>query len=317
MISYIVRRLLMTIPLLFGISILSFGIIQAAPGDPTTLLLAPDISAADKQAFIEAYGLDDPVYIQYLRWLGQMAQGNFGTSLIHQGVQVSDLIMARLPNTLLLMASSFFLAFLISIPFGVLSASKPYTLRDYSITTASFLGIATPNFWLGLILIMFLAVRHNWFPAGGITTIGGSGGFWDLIHHLILPAFVLATADMAGLVRYSRSSMMEVLNQDYIRTARAKGFKNRKVIYKHGLRNGLIPVITIVGLILPSFIGGSVVVEKIFNWPGIGLLFIDSAFQRDYPVIMALTMITATLVVLGNLLADILYAVIDPRIEYK
>ncbi|HEX6922255.1 MAG TPA: ABC transporter permease [Bacillales bacterium] len=317
MTSYIIRRVIMTIPLLLGISIFSFGIIQLAPGDPTSLMLDPNVSQADRQAFIEAYGLNDPVYVQYFRWLGHMVQGDFGTSLIRQGVPVSEMIMDRLPNTLLLMGSSFFLAFLISIPFGVLSASKPYTLTDYSVTTASFFGIATPNFWLGLLLIMLFAVQVNWFPAGGLATLNEPFSIWDRIHHLILPAFVLATADMASLVRYTRSSMIDVLNQDYIRTARAKGFKKWKVVYKHGLRNGLVPVITIVGLILPSFIGGSVVVEKVFNWPGIGLLFIDSAFQRDYPVIMAITMISATLVVIGNLVADILYAVFDPRIEYK
>lgn len=317
MVSYIIRRLILTIPLLFGISIISFGIMQAAPGDPTTLLLSPNISHADKMAFIHAYGLDKPWYIQYIKWLVQMLHGNFGESLIHQGVSVTSLIEARLPNTLMLMAVSFIMAFVVSIPFGIISASKRYSISDYTVTFFSFVGVATPAFWLGLVLIMYLAVQHAFFPAGGISTIGAPFSIWDRIHHLILPAFVLAIADMAGLVRYTRSSMIDVLNQDYIRTARAKGFKNRKVIYKHGLRNGLIPVITLIGLILPSFIGGAVVVEKIFNWPGIGLLFVDSAFQRDYPVLMALTMISATMVVLGNLLADILYAVFDPRIEYK
>ncbi|WP_243292222.1 ABC transporter permease [Bacillus sp. FJAT-47783] len=316
MIAYIIRRILLTIPLMFGISILSFGIVHLAPGEPGALMMNPDISYEDRQAFIEDYGLNDPIHIQYIRWMGNILQGDFGDSLIQQGVPVSELIMDRLPNTLLLMVVSSLLAIMIAIPFGVWSASKPYTLTDYSVTTASFLGIATPNFWLGLVLIMFFSVQLGWFPSGGVATLNEPFSLWDRLHHLILPAFVLATADMASLTRYTRSSMMDVLDQDYIRTARAKGFKQRKVVYKHGLRNGLIPVITILGLMLPSFIGGAVVTEKIFNWPGLGLLFIDATFERDYPIIMAITMISAVLVLIGNLIADILYAVTDPRIEY-
>ncbi|WP_027723893.1 ABC transporter permease [Tuberibacillus calidus] len=316
MITYIIRRILVSIPLLLGISILSFLIIQLAPGDPTSLFLDPNIKPEDREAFIEAYGLNDPVYIQYFHWLWQILHGNFGQSLIMHGIPVSELILGRLPNTLLLMVSSAVLAFIISIPFGVLSATKPYTLTDYTVTTASFIGVATPSFWIGLVLLMFFAVKFPIFPSGGVATLNAPFSIWDRLHHLILPAFVLAASDMAGLTRYTRSSMLDVLRQDYIRTARAKGFNSRKVVYKHGLRNALIPVVTIVGLIIPSFIGGAVVVENIFGWPGIGNLFLNAAFQRDYPVIMALTMISATLVVIGNLISDILYAIIDPRIEY-
>lgn len=317
MISYIMRRVLLTIPLLIGISMVSFGIIHLAPGDPiSTMMDDVGITPEDKERFMEEYGLNDPIPIQYIRWFGNVIQGDFGTSLINQGIPVSELILARLPNTLMLMGVSSLIAILIAVPIGIWSARKPYTLRDYSITTFSFLGIATPNFWLGLVLLIFLSVQLGWFPSGGVATLNAPFSIWDRIHHLILPAFVLATADMASLTRYTRSSMMEVLSQDYIRTARAKGFKENKVVYKHGLRNGLIPVITIIGLMIPSFIGGAVVTEKIFSWPGIGLLFIDATFQRDYTLIMAITMISATLVVIGNLIADILYAVFDPRIEY-
>jgi peptide/nickel transport system permease protein len=316
MVSYIIRRTLGAIPLLFGITVISFLIIKMAPGDPSSLLLDPNISPADRERFMEKYGLNDPLPVQYVKWVGNMLQGDFGTSLIRKGVPVSEMIMNRLPNTLLLMVVSTIIAMLISIPFGVLSATRPYTKIDYTVTVASFVGLATPNFWLGLILIMVFAVHLKWFPTGGVATLNAPFSIWDRIHHLILPAFVLASADMASLTRYTRSSMLEVIKQDYIRTARAKGLKERKVIYKHGLRNGLIPIITIFGLLLPTFIGGSVVVEKIFGWPGIGLLFIDSAFQRDYPVLMALTVISAVFVVIGNLIADILYAIFDPRIEY-
>jgi peptide/nickel transport system permease protein len=316
MITYIVRRIMMAIPLLFGITILSFGIIQIAPGDPTALMIDPMIRDKDLVAYKELYGLNDPTYVQYLKWVGNMIQGNFGDSLIRQGVAVNELIMARLPNTLLLMLVSTILAIFISIPIGIISATKQNSLADYTFTFFSFLGIATPNFWIGLVLIMFLSVHLGWFPTGGVATLNEPFSIWDRIHHLILPSIVLATADVAGLTRYIRSSMLDVLKQDFIRTARAKGFKQKKVVYKHALRNGLIPVITIFGLMLPSFIGGSVVVEKIFGWPGIGMLFFDAAFQRDYPVIMAITVIASALVVIGNLLADILYAIFDPRIEY-
>ncbi|MCF6136716.1 ABC transporter permease [Pseudalkalibacillus berkeleyi] len=316
MLSYIIRRVLMAIPLLIGISILSFGIIHLAPGDPTALMMDPNIKPEDMEAYKEKYGLNDPTHIQYLKWVGNMLQGDFGQSLIRQGTDVSFLIAQRLPNTLFLMLVSTALAIIISIPFGIFSARKPYSLTDYSVTFTSFLGLATPNFWIGLVLIMFFSVQLGWLPTGGIATLNEPFSLIDRLNHLILPAFVLATADMAALTRYTRTSMLEVLKQDYIRTARAKGFKENKVVYKHGLRNGLIPVITIFGLLLPSFFAGTVIVEKIFNWPGIGLLFIDAAFQRDYPVIMAVTVITAALTVIGNLIADILYAVFDPRIEY-
>ncbi|HYK73741.1 MAG TPA: ABC transporter permease [Pseudoneobacillus sp.] len=316
MISYIFRRVMSSIPLLFGITVISFVIMQMAPGDPISLMVDPTISHEDRQKFIEEYGLDDPVHVQYIKWLGNMVQGDFGESLVRKGMPVSELIWARLPNTLLLMVVATLFAMLVSIPFGVLSATRPYTKLDYTISTTSFVGLATPGFWLGLVLIMVTAVHLKWFPTGGISTLNSPFSIWDRIHHLILPAFVLASADMAGLTRYTRSSMLDVIKQDFIRTARAKGFSEGRVIVKHGIRNGLIPVITMFGLMIPGFIGGSVVVETVFSWPGLGKLYIDHAFMRDYPVVMALTVITAVFVVIGNLIADILYAIFDPRIEY-
>ncbi|MBP2241166.1 peptide/nickel transport system permease protein [Cytobacillus eiseniae] len=316
MVSYIIRRTLMAIPLLLGITILSFAIIKAAPGGPVSMLMDPSMKPSDREKFEEKYGLNEPVHIQYFKWLGNMAQGDFGNSLIKRGVPVSELIMNRLPNTLLLMLVSTILAAIVAIPFGIYSAMRPYTKIDYTVTVGSFLGVATPNFWFGLMLIMVLSVNLGWFPTGGVSTLNAPFSLWDRIHHLILPAFVLATADMAALTRYTRSSMLDVLKQDYIRTAMSKGFMEKKVVLKHGLRNGMIPIITLFGLMLPSFIGGAAITEKIFAWPGIGSLFIDSAFQRDYPVIMALTVVSAILVVVGNLLADIMYAIFDPRIEY-
>ncbi|MBP3041155.1 ABC transporter permease [Bacillaceae bacterium Marseille-Q3522] len=316
MISYIIRRTLMAIPLLFGITVLSFLIMQMAPGDPQSLLIDPSLKPEDKAALAEKYGFNDPVYVQYGRWLGNMVQGDFGTSLIRRGVPVSEMIMNRLPNTLLLMISSTLIAFIIAIPFGIISAMRPYSKLDYTVTVTSFLGVAVPSFWFGIILIMFFSLNLAWFPVGGAATLNQPFSILDRLHHLILPAFVLAAGDTAALTRYTRSSMLDVLGQDYIRTAKAKGFKEKKVVVKHGFRNGMIPIITLFGLMLPNFIGGAAITESIFSWPGIGQLFIDAAFQRDYPVIMALTVISAVLVIIGNLLADILYAVFDPRIEY-
>ena len=302
--------------MLIGITIISFAIIKAAPGGPTSLLIDPGLKPEDRIKFEKKYGLNDPFYVQYGKWLGNMLKGDFGTSLIRRGVPVSKMIMNRLPNTLLLIGASTLIAFLIAVPLGIFSSMRPYTKLDYTITVGSFLGVATPSFWLGLMMIMLFGVKLGWFPTGGVATLNAPFSVWDRLHHLVMPAIVLATADMAALTRYTRSSMLDVLQQDYIRTAKSKGLNERTVVLKHGLRNGLIPIITLFGLMLPSFIGGAAITEAVFSWPGIGRLFIESAFARDYPVIMALTVISATLVVIGNLIADILYAIFDPRIEY-
>jgi peptide/nickel transport system permease protein len=313
--AYLTRRLLMMIPILVGISLVSFAIMYVAPGQPAVMNLDPTIPMEARARQIEELGLNRPAHVQYVQWLGSVVRGDFGTSFSRR-IPVTEMVLERLPNTLLLMAASAIMAILIAIPLGVISARKQYTTLDYSVTFGAFLGLATPNFWLGLMLIMLFSVQLGWTPVGGVSTLGAEFSVFDRLHHLILPAIVLATADMAGLMRYTRSSMLEVLQQDYIRTARAKGLSERTVIYKHGLRNGLIPIVTVFGLMLPTFIGGSVIVESLFNWPGIGKLFIDSVFERDYPVIMAITMLGAVLTVCGNLIADLLYAMLDPRIEY-
>lgn len=314
---YIIRRLLQSIPLLLGITIISFFMMYLAPGGPTDVLMDPKIKPEDRERMIEALGLNEPPWIQYGKWLLHFLQGDWGMSFIRK-VPVMELILDRLPQTLWLMGSSFLFAAVLSIPIGILAARKKNSWMDYTSAFFAFLGLATPNFWLGILLIMTFSVFLNWLPAGGIHGfMQDSQGIGDFIQHLILPAITLGTADMAGLTRYTRSSMLEVLGQPYMNTARSKGLKEWWVVYKHGLRNGLIPVITVFGLSLPSFFGGAVIVEKIFSYPGIGLLFLDAVFQRDYPVIMAITTISAILVVVGNLIADILYAVLDPRIEYK
>lgn len=315
MLRYALRRIAMMIPILLGISVISFAIMYAAPGQPAVLNLDPSISVQDRARQIEALGLNEPVHVQYLKWLGNVATGNFGTSFSRR-IPVTEMILERLPNTLLLMVAAAALAIAVAIPIGVLSARKQYTGVDYAVTAGAFLGLATPSFWLGLMLIMVFSVQLGWTPVGGVATIGADFSVLDRLRHLVLPAVVLATADMAAITRYTRSSMLEVLHQDYIRTARAKGLRERTVVYKHGLRNGLIPIVTIVGLMLPTFVGGAVIVESLFSWPGIGKLFIDSVFERDYPVIMGITMLGALMTVVANLVADLLYAMLDPRIEY-
>lgn len=314
--TYLLRRILQAIPLLIGITMVSFLIMNLAPGGPASMQLDPKMTQEDRDRAIQNLGLDKPLPIQYVNWLKRILVGDWGDSYV-RNTDTMELILSRLPFTFLLMGVSFLIAAMISIPFGVMSATKQYSLTDYSTTFASYFGLATPNFWLGLMLIMIFAVKLGWLPAGGVATLNAPFSLSDRILHLILPAFVLASADMASTTQFTRSSMLEVIRQDYIRTARAKGLRNNVVIYKHSLRNALIPVVTIWGLSLPSFFSGALITEKVFGWPGIGTLFIDSIFMRDYPIIMALLTISAVLVVLGNLLADILYAVLDPRIDYK
>lgn len=315
MFNYLVRRLLSVLPILLGISLISFAMMHLSPGKPAVMTMDPTITAEARERQLEALGLNEPLPLQYIKWIGGVVKGDFGLSYTERR-PVMDMILERLPNTLLLMLVATILAILVSIPLGIIQARKRGSGADYGITVASFAGLALPNFWFGLMLLMLFSVQLGWTPVGGVATLGGDFSILDRLHHLILPALVLATSDTAALTRYTRSSMMDVLNQDYIRTARAKGLVERTVVYKHGLRNGLIPIVTIFALMLPTMIGGSVVVETIFSWPGIGRLFISAVFQRDYPVVMAITMIGALLTVMGNLLADICYALLDPRIEY-
>lgn len=319
---YLLRRIIMTIPILIGVSMLSFGIMYFAPGKPAfinTLALDPNVSQEALQKQLDALGLNDPVPVQYARWLKNFVQGDMGTSFIRKR-PVNTMISERLGNTMLLTSISLLFALIIAVPIGIYSAYKPYSVADIAATNVSFLGLATPDFWLGLMLIMVFSVHFGLSPVGGVATLGaaftGAEAFWDRARHLILPVIVFGTASTAVFTRYMRSSMMEVLSQDYVRTARAKGLREPKVVLKHGVRNALIPVITIIGLSIPTLVGGSVIIETVFSWPGLGKLFIDATFQRDYPVIMALVMITSVLTILGNLLADIMYAFVDPRIKY-
>jgi peptide/nickel transport system permease protein len=316
MVQYIIRRILIAIPVLFGVTIFNFLIINLAPGNPVDMYVSPDVSAADIEIKKEALGLNDPIYIQYGHWLGNLLKGDFGFSYSTYE-PVTNMIFERLGPTLILMGSALIIAYLIAIPIGILSATKQYSWIDYLTTTFSFLGVSIPHFFMGLGAIYVFAIMSQILPTGGMNTLGGTGGFTDTFLHLIMPAIVLGTGIAGSMVRYVRSSMIEVLGQDYLRTARAKGLGEFIVTNKHALRNALIPIITIIGLDIPLLIGGAVVTEQIFQWPGLGQLTIQSIGSRDYSVLMAINLLAAFMVLFSNLLTDILYSVADPRIKYN
>ncbi|MCW5853586.1 MAG: ABC transporter permease [Anaerolineae bacterium] len=319
---YILRRVLQSIPLLIGITIVVFLLVHAAPGNPLgEFEFNPNIKPEDIARIRSNLGLDKPLYEQYFLWVSGMLRGDFGVSLI-TGRPVLEQIGERLPKTLLLSLTALVLAIGLSIPIGVYAAVKRGSWFDQVATVTSTMGQAIPSFWFGLIMILVFSVRFKelgWpsFPSGGVTTPGQPFSLADLLHHLAMPAFVLAFINIAGWTRYVRSSLLETINQDFVRTAHAKGLHDRTVIFRHALRNSLIPVVTLMGLALPGLVSGALVIEVIFSWPGIGRLAFDAARSRDYTTIMGLVTITSSLVVLGNLLADITYGLLDPRIKYQ
>jgi peptide/nickel transport system permease protein len=317
--KYVLKRLLQSIPILIGITIMTFSIMQLAPGNPMQTMINPKISADEMQRAQEKLGFNDPIYIQYFKWMKEVAQGNLGYT-VKTGQPVGKLILERLPATLLLTGTAFLMAFSIGVPLGVYSATHRYRLPDYVLTVFSFIGISIPSFFFGLGMIFVFALKLGWLPTSGMITIGadhtGYALFMDYLKHVIMPATVLALPTIAVVMRFTRSSLLEVLNQDFIRTADAKGLSQQKVYLKHALRNALIPVITVFGLSIPFLFGGAYITEHIFNWPGMGSLGIQSIVAREYPVIMALNLFTSMLVMFGNLLADVMYAWTDPRIRY-
>ena len=315
MMRYILKRILIAIPVLIGITMLDYLIMSLA-GSPLSMMQGPRVSQAAVEARAIQLGLNQPAYIQYFTWLGQLLQGNWGYS-IKTHLPVADMIRQNLGPTLLLVGVSMFLGFVIAIPLGVYSATHQYSKGDYAAVTLSFLGTSIPSFFLSLILVYVFTVLLGWLPSNGMTTLGGSGGTWDVVLHMAMPVTVL-TASLAGSnIRYIRSSMLEILQQDYLRTARAKGIGRFLTINKHAMRNALLPIITVISMELPMLIGGAVVVEQVFSWPGLGLLTMSSIMTRDYPVIMGVSLLSALIVLVGNLLTDILYAVVDPTIQLR
>jgi peptide/nickel transport system permease protein len=316
---YLLRRLVVSIPVLFGITILTYLMIDIAPGDPLAGMIDPQMQAQLGPEWFQqqrkALGLDRPLPVRYALWLKELAQGNFGYSY-NDRQPVADKIESRIWPTLKLMLVVQILALTIALPIGIISALKQYSIIDYIATIFAFSAVSIPNFFLALGGMYLFAIKLRWLPTTGMSTIGRPPSLWDSLHHLILPATVLGLSQAAPLIRYVRSSMLETIWQDYVMVARAKGLQPRAVIVRHALRNALIPLVTIVALHLPVLFGGTVIIEQIFSWPGMGSLAITAVLGRDYPVIMAITSISAIIVVLSNLLADIVYVLVDPRIKY-
>lgn len=312
--AYIIRRILTIIPLLLGLSLFLFILLHLTPGDPTVFYLPPDraVDPAIRERVMARLGLDQPLYVQYWRWLTSALQGDFGFAYGY-GEPVLSLIGGRMPATIRLQLMALALALVIAIPIGIISATRQYSLLDNLVTSFAFFGLSMPNFWFALVLIFFFAVQLNWLPSVGD---GIEKPFPESLLHLIMPALVLAFNDMALYARFMRSSMLEVIRQDYITTAKAKGLPQQAVLFRHAFKNAMLPMITIIGLSLPRLLGGSIIVESIFAWPGVGRLGYDAVLRRDYPTIMALTMLTAAVIMLINLLVDIAYSFADPRIVY-
>ncbi|MDD3296357.1 MAG: ABC transporter permease [Candidatus Omnitrophica bacterium] len=324
MIKYFFKRLLQIVPTFIGITLISFFILHLAPGKPTDIMgeLNPRMTPEARIQLQKQWGLDKPIIVQYGVWLKNLARLDFGDSLSTDRRPVWDKIKERLPITISINIISMFIIFLVAIPIGIYSAQHQYSLPDKLITVFVFIGFATPAFWLALLLMLFFGVYLNWLPISGLQSLGYEhlsvlGKITDRARHLILPVFISAFGGMAGLSRYMRSNMLEVIRQDYITTARAKGLSEGKVIYKHALRNALLPVITILGLSVPALVGGSVIFETIFAIPGMGQLFYMAVMMRDYNLIMGGLVIGSVLTLLGNLLADISYALADPRIRTR
>jgi peptide/nickel transport system permease protein len=315
MFQFVLKRLLQAIPLLIGVSIIGFAMMHLAPGGPLAVYtLNPTITAQDIERIKRVFGLDQPIYIQYVKWAAGMFTGNWGNTFFG-GRPVLDVILERMPATFLLMGSGMSLAIVIGMLIGILGAVKRYSVFDYLATTGAMVALSFPTFWFGLMTIFIFALKLGWLPSGGMYTLGGEEGVLDLLRHLILPTVVLALVLVAQWSRYTRSSFLEVIHQDYIRTARSKGLSGRRVLFRHAFPNAVAPLIALVGIQLPWLFSGALVTETIFGWPGMGRLFVDSLTMKEYPVLMGMVMITAIAVIIGNLLADVINALIDPRIR--
>ncbi len=313
--KYIIKRILIAIPVLIGITIIDYAIMCLA-GSPLEMLQGPRISEAAVEAKKIALGLDQPIYVQYFVWLEQLLQGNMGFSM-KSYQPVSQMIAEHLWPTLLLMGASMLMGLLIAVPAGIYSAVKQYSKGDYAVVTASFLGSSVPGFFLSMILVYIFTVKLGLLPSSGMITLGTDGGAVDIAKHMVMPVLVLAFSIAGTNIRYIRSAVLEILQQDYLRTARAKGIGHFLVINKHALRNALIPIVTVIGMQIPMLFGGQVIIEQIFSWPGLGLMTMSAINSRDYPVIMGVCLLSAIVVLVANLVTDILYALVDPTIQLK
>lgn len=326
MTRYLIRRLLNMIPLLLLVTIISFAIMRLAPGGPEQVLLGQELQAGidveKMEELREKWGLNKSIPEQYLTWITNMLKGDMGRSFYYR-VDATEIIKRGLWPSLQLNLASLILTYAIAIPVGIVAATRQYSLLDHVVTTIAFIGYAAPTYWIALLLIYFVAIRTKWFPTNGFRTTGykvETHGLWtvfvDRLHYMTLPLVVNVFGGLTGLTRFMRSSMLEVLKEDYVRTARAKGLSDRVVIYKHALRNALLPIITLSGGILAGLIGGSVILETLFSWPGLGRIYYDSVVARDYNVVMALTVFSSILTMIGFFLVDVAYVLVDPRIKF-
>lgn len=317
MLIYILRRVLMSVPVLLGMTVLLFFLADRMPGDAVLAMISSEVPVSAELIAIRQgqLGLDDPLPVQYVKWLAQVVRGNLGYSYI-SGAPVAGLIAGRIPATLQLMGAALLFALVVGVVLGLVSAVWQRSAVDYILTVLGFMGLATPVFFLGMVFVYVFSLQLKLLPTSGMATLGDAYSFTDNLRHLLLPALALGMVRTAEFTRYTRASMLEVIRNDYIRTARAKGVGEHLVILKHAFRNALIPVITVLGVTLPVLFSGAVIIETVFQWPGIGLMYIAAVTQRDAPIIMGLALVTGLIVLVSNLLADILYSVVDPRIQY-
>lgn len=313
--AFVLRRALQGLLVLLLVSAFTFFLINLAPGGPSAAV-SLERTAAEREALYRQYGLDQPVVVRYVRWLGGALRGDLGTS-INQGLPVGALLVQRTGNTLQLAFAALLLTALFGVLLGILAAVFKNRWPDHLVGSLATLGMSVPGFWLGIVAIIVFSVRLRWLPSSGVATVGETFSLLDRLRHLVLPAGVLAFTLMPNVIRVTRSALLEVLTSDYVRTARAKGLKGSAVLLKHTLKNALVPVIAILGLITTVLFSGSVVIESVFSWPGLGRLAIEAANGRDYPVILGVTLLAGVIVVVVNLLVDLLYAAVDPRISYE
>jgi len=317
MVRYILRRLVIAVPILVAISFLIFSLLQVTPGDPIDSYLPPDqpISPEIRAEMRRQLGLDRPFLVRYGYWLKETVQGNLGYRTVAKE-PVTKAIHHRIGPTLLLMGIAMGIGVMVGVTFGIVAAVKPYSVLDGVLTIFAFLGLSLPVYLSGLVGLYIFSLRVDWFPSGGYSEPGAPFSFSDRLHHLVLPASIIAVNYVASTMRYTRSAMLEVLGQDYVRTARSKGLREQLVVGRHAFRNALLPIVTIIGAFLPNLLGGAVFIESIFAWPGLGRLFLEGVGQRDYPLIMGMTLVLAVMILLANLVTDVVYAVVDPRIRY-
>lgn len=317
MLKYLLRRVLISIPVLLMITIIIFTLMEIAPGDIVDYFRPPDLVMTEEaaQALREKFGLDQPPAVRYVQWLGSVLQGDLGFRFT-DGEAVSTVIGRRLGASLLLMGSALAIGILVGVPLGVFIGQKQYSFWDLSLTGVSFLGISTPAFITGLIALLIFSVKLGWFPAGGMRPVTSEPTVWTTIRHLALPSLVLSLSFIATFMRYTRFSMLEVVRMDYVNTARAKGLSNRFVTWRHIVPNAILPVITVIGLSIPALVVGAVFTETVFSWPGMGSLYLEAVRGRDIPLLMGMTLVIAIFVLGANILTDLAYAVVDPRIRY-